>query len=343
MKNTIYLLTGAAGFLGSNVSRALIKQGKTVRTLVLPGDPAAPHVPREAEVIQGNLLDVGSLEKFFSAGSGTDIVVLHCASLVTVSDEFSQKLYDINVGGTRNILDKCLEHRVKKLVYVSSTSTIPELPRGQRIQEVSRFDPKTVTGVYAQTKAEATQLVADAAEKAGLDASIIFPSGICGPNDYAYGYFTKSIIDIAAGKIPAGFAGSFNMVDARDLADGIIACAEKGRKGEGYILSSDIVTFHDIFELVSRYTGAKRVKTIVPLSVLRIIAFFCKIYGKITKKPPLITNFMIYNMERNNDFSSAKAISELGYSPRPFDETIRDTVEWLISEGKIDPKNHGKE
>jgi dihydroflavonol-4-reductase len=258
--------------------------------------------------------------------------------MVTVSNEFNKKLYDINVGGTRNILVKCLEHNVKKLVYVSSTSAIPELLHGQVIREVSRFDPEAVIGYYGQTKAEASQLVMDTFKNTGLDASIVFPSGICGPNDYAYGYYSNAIMDIAAEKMPVGIAGSFNAVDVRDLAEGIIACVEKGRKGEGYILSNNIVTIDDIFELVTKYTGAKRVKTILPLPVARTIALFSEIYGEIAHKQVTLTSFALYNLARNNSFSSAKAIQELGYSTRSFDETIRDTIDWLVAEGKIVPK-----
>jgi len=337
-KHPIYLLTGAAGFLGSNISRSLIEQGEMVRALVLPNDPAASQVPKEAEVVLGNLLDIESLERFFSVEKGIDIIVIHCASMVTVSDEFNQRLYDINVRGTRNILNKCLEHKVKKLVYVSSTSAIPELPHGQVIKEIDYYDHNAVIGHYGKSKALATQLVKDVVQYAGLDASIVFPSGICGPNDYAYGYYSNAIIDIVAEKMPAGIAGSFNAVDVRDLAEGIIACTEKGRKGEGYILSNNIVTIDDIFELVTKYTGAKRITTIMPLSVARGVAYFSEIYGNLTKTETALTSFAVYNLARNNDFSSEKAAKELGYKTRSFDETIRDTIVWLDAEGKLQLK-----
>lgn len=341
MEKNIYLLTGAAGFLGSNISRSLIKKGKRVRALVLPNDPAASQVPPEAELIPGNLLDVQSLEKFFAVEKGMDIIVIHCASMVTVSDEYNKKLYDINVGGTRNILDKCIEHKVKKLVYVSSTSAIPELPHGQVIKEIDYYDHNAIIGFYGKTKAEASQIVMDVVKYTGLDASIIFPSGICGPNDYAYGYYSNAIMDIVAERMPAGIAGSFNAVDVRDLADGIIACAEKGRKGEGYILSNNIVTIDNIFELVTKYTGAKRVTAILPLSVAKGIAYFAEAYGNLTKTETALTSFAVYNLARNNTFSSEKAQKELGYKTRSFDETIRDTISWLDAEGKLESKKEG--
>jgi len=338
MKKTIYLLTGAAGFLGSNISRTLISQGKKVRALVLPNDPAMPQVPAEVDIVSGNLLDINSLKRFFTIGYDTEIIVIHCASMVTVKDGYNKKLYDINVHGTRNIIDKCLEHKVKKLVYVSSTSAIPELPHGQTIKEIDYYDHNAVVGFYGKTKAEASQAVMDAVKYAGLDASIIFPSGICGPNDYAYGYYSNAIMDIVAEKMPAGIAGSFNAVDVRDLAEGIAACAEKGGKGEGYILSNDIVTIDDIFELVTKYTGAKRVTTILSLSAAKGIAYFSEVYGKLTHTETALTSFAVYNLARNNTFSSKKAREELGYKTRTFDETIRDTIIWLDAEGKLQLK-----
>jgi len=341
MKNTIYLLTGAAGFLGGNISRTLINQGKKVRALVLPNDPAISQVPSEVDVVTGNLLDINSLKNFFSAGKDMEIIVIHCASMVTVTDGYNKKLYDINVHGTRNILDKCLEYNVKKLVYVSSTSAIPELPHGQAIKEVDYYDHNAVVGFYGKTKAEASQLVMDAVKYTGLDASIVFPSGICGPNDYAYGYYSNAIMDIVAEKMPAGIAGSFNAVDVRDLAEGIAACAEKGRRGEGYILSSDIVTIDDIFELVTKYTGAKRVTTILPLSVAKGIAYFSEAYGNLIHKETALTSFAVYNLARNNTFSCEKAVRDLGYKTRSFDETIRDTIIWLEAEEKLQLKEGG--
>jgi dihydroflavonol-4-reductase len=116
MEKSIYLLTGAAGYLGSNISRSLIAQNKTVRALILKNDPAATQVPSEAEIITGDILDNNSLDEFFRVPDGTEIVVIHCASMVTVSSELSKKLYNVNVTGTKNILDSCIKHNVKKLV-----------------------------------------------------------------------------------------------------------------------------------------------------------------------------------------------------------------------------------
>lgn len=335
MKNVIYLLTGAAGYLGSNISRSLIAKNKTVKALVLKGDPAVTQVPARAEIVLGDILDANSLDEFFNVPDDTEIIVIHCASMVTVSPVLSEKLFAVNVTGTKNIIENCVKHKVKKLVYISSTGAIPELPHGEVIREVDCFNPDLIVGGYGQTKAMATQLVFDAVKEHDLDASIVYPSGISGPNDYGNGYFTNFIIDYFHGKMPAGIAGSFNAVDVRDLAEGVIACTEKGRKGEGYIMSNSAVSMRDLFRLISGNTGVRMVKLILPVSIAKALAAVSSFFSIFTKKPGLLTSFAIYNMTRNNNFSSEKAIRELGFSLRPFEETIRDMAVWLHYDKRI--------
>jgi len=335
MEKRAYLLTGATGFLGSNIARILTGRGARVCALVMENDRALQYVPEGVRIVSGNLLDKASLENFFASAGGAEIIVLHCASFVTVEPAWNQRVCDINVGGTKNIIEMCLKHGARKLVYVSSTGAIPELPKGRLITEVASFDPEAVVGCYAQTKAAATQLVIDAAREKNLDASIIYPSGICGPHDFSMGLFTQAILDYAQGKIPVGIEGSFNSVDVRDLAEGVIACADKGRKGEGYILSNSHLHMRDLFRMVSKYAGTPETKVYLPIWAAKILAFFMAAAGKVTKKPAMITAFSIYNLARNNDFSNDKAKAELGYTTRSIEQTIADSVRWLQQEGKI--------
>ena len=339
MKKTIYLLTGAAGYLGSNISRMLISQNKSVRALVLKGDPAITQIPNEAEIVSGDIVDPESVEEFFSipgcAPEEVEIIVIHCASMVTVSPELSKKLYTVNVTGTKNIIDACIRHKAKKLVYISSTGAIPELKHGEVIREVNSYDPEQIVGGYGKTKAIATQLVLSAAREQNLDASIVYPSGISGPNDYGNGYFTNFIIDYCQGKMPAGIAGSFNAVDVRDLAEGVIACTEKGRKGEGYIMSNSAVSMGELFHLISLYSGAWEVNFILSGSVAKALAHISSFISRFTGKKGLLTPYAVYNMTRNNVFSSEKAKRELGFHPRSFEETIRDMAVWLHNDGRI--------
>lgn len=336
MAEKLYLVTGAAGLLGSNITKKLIQRGERVRALVLDGDPAVRHVPKEAESIFGDITDMASLERFFAAERGTEVYVIHCAGIVTVNADLDKKVYMVNVNGTKNVIRKCVEHEVKKLVYVSSTSAIPELPAGQRIKEVEHFSPEGIIGYYGQTKAMASQAVMDAVEAYDLDASIVFPTGICGPNDFANGPVSTFIREYVGGKMPAGIEGHFNAADVRDLADGCIACAEKGGKGQGYIMGNQLVSMREMFDMLSEKSGCKNVRTILPMSLGKLIGKLCDLKGRITGKTGRMTSFAVYNLIRNNDFDFSKAQRELGYRARPFSETIEDEIAWMIDEGMLE-------
>lgn len=338
MKNEMYLVTGAAGFLGSNVCRFLSAKGKRVRGLVLNGDPAEKYVPKGIEIVHGDLVDKESLEKFFDTNGNDEVYVIHCASIVWVKMETNPKVHAVNVDGTANIIEQCLKHRVKKLVYISSTGAIPELPAGQKIKEADHFWPKDgLIGYYSVTKAEATQLVMDALEQhPELDACIIHPSGICGPCDYAFGSVTSMVRDFVQGKMKMGIEGTFNSVDVRDLAEGVAAACSKGRRGECYIMSNEVVTMNDMFRLMNEAAGLSRRFYVLSKEIAHIGVRVLALVSWLTGKEPLLSDFNIYMLNRNNDFDCSKAERELGFRCRPFSESIRDTVAWLREEGFID-------
>lgn len=336
MKKTLYLVTGAAGFLGSNVCSQLLDRGDKVRAFVLPNDPAIKYIPEEVEIIQGDLCDLNSLETFFAVPEGINTIVIHVASMVTVNPDFNQKLVDVNVGGTKNIISKCLEHKeCDKLVYVSSTGAIPELPKGQKIRETYDFNPDKVVGWYSRTKAMATQEVLDAVKGKGLNACVVHPSGILGPNDFAISETTGTIIRIINGEMPIGMQGSFNLCDVRDLAHGCIMAAEKGRKGQCYILGNKEVTLKEICQMISKECGCKPIKFYLPLGIANFIAKIAERKAAKTGEKPMMTTFSVYNLARNNSFDYTKAKHELGYKTRSYNETIRDEVAWLKEAGKI--------
>ena len=332
----MYLVTGAAGFLGGTVCRQLIDRGDKVRAFVLPNDPAIKFVPEEAEICEGDLRDMASLERFFTVDSDTETVVLHIASIVTVDPGFNQKVIDVNVGGTQNIIDLCLSHKeCRKLVYCSSTGAIPETQKGTAIRETDNFDADKVEGCYSQSKAMATQLVLDAVRKRGLNACVVHPSGIMGPEDYAVGETTGTLIKIINGDMPMGIDGSFNLCDVRDLAHGTIMAADKGTTGSCYILGNDEVSFKDFSKLVSEESGCKPVKMFLPIGMANFIAGILEKKAKKKGEKPLMTSFSVYNLARNNVFDSGKARRELGYTTRSYRETIHDEIAWLKAEGKI--------
>lgn len=329
----VYLVTGAAGHLGNNIVRKLVQRKQRVKAMVLPEDPLARFLPKGAEVVYGNVCEPASMEGFFET-EGCDLVVIHAAGIVTIASKFSQTVHAVNVDGTRNVLQLCLRHHVKKLVYVSSVHAIPVLPKGQVMREVAQFDPGKVIGLYAQTKAEATALILDAAAY-GLNISVVQPSGLCGPYDYGHGHLTQLLIDFYRGRLTAGIRGGYDFADVRDVAEGILSCCEYGRSGECYILSNRFFQLSELFELFHVVTGKPRVKTILPMWFAKGTAPLSELYYKLLKQPPLYTAYSLYTLSENAVFSHEKADRELGYSPRPFKDTIEDTFFWLKEQGRI--------
>ena len=336
----IYLLTGAAGFLGSNICAQLLAQGKKVRALVLPNDKSVKFIPKEVEVVIGDLCNEASLEPFFTVPEGCTSAIIHCASMVTVDPQYSEKLMAVNVGGTRNIITKVLAHpECEKMVYVSSTGAIPEQPHGTKITEVDKFtpcDPKKVVGAYSQSKAAATQMVLDSVKVMGLKACVVHPSGILGPNDHALGETSRTVLQIIKGEMPMGMQGSFNLCDVRDLAAGTIAAIDKGRVGECYILANEPVTLKEMCDMIQKECTAKKISVFLPLGLADKIAQVLEKQAEKTGKKPLMTTFSVYNLARNNAFDYSKAQRELGYTTRPYQQTIHDEIQWFIQEGLIE-------
>lgn len=336
MSQTLYLVTGAAGFLGSTICRQLIERGDEVRAFVLPNDQSVKYLPEEVELWKGDICNMDDVKKFFEVPEGTETICLHIASIVTVSPDYNPLVMNVNVGGTKNIIRMCIKHdECKKLVYCSSTGAIPEEKKGRKIKEVIYFDEDQVLGCYSRSKALATQAVLDAVKLEGLNACVVHPSGILGPEDFAVGETTKTIIDIINGEMPMGIDGSFNLCDVRDLAAGTIAAADKGRKGHCYILGNEEVSFKDFSKMLVKEAGCKPIKSFLPIGVANFIASILEKKAEKSGKAPLMTTFSVYNLARNNSFDSSKAKEELGYTTRSYEETIRDEVRWLKKVGKI--------
>ena len=338
MSSPLYLVTGAMGHLGNIVIGKLRQQGAQVRGLALPADHSVPCFDPGVEIVRGDVRDLESLVPFFAHKIVQELVVIHTAGIVSISSKYQQRLYDVNVQGTKNILKLCVLNHVKKLVHVSSVHAIPELEKGKVITEVSSFQPEEVHGPYAKTKSEASQAVLDAVTQYGLNASIVHPSGILGPGDFGRGHLTQLVIDYLNGRLTACVKGGYDFVDVRDVADGILSCVENGQPGECYILSNQYFPVKEILDTLHDITGKKKLKTVLPLWFAKATAPLSEIYYKILKQPPLYTSYSLYTLESNAAFSHAKATRELNYQPRPIKETLCDTARWLQEHQRIKNK-----
>ena len=317
--NTLYLVTGAYGHLGNVVVRLLAKQGAWVRGLALPGDRAIP-LPDGVEVVRGDLCCPASLHPLFETAAPCRRVVIHAAGIVSIASKYQQRVWDVNVGGTANLLAFCRQYRADKVVYVSSVHAIPEKPAGQVVTETDHFDPDLVEGLYAKT---------------GLPAVVVHPAGIVGPWDFGHGHLNALVADCARGKLLAGVDGGYDFVDVRDVAAGVLAAADKGRVGECYILANRYFTVQEFLERCHLATGCKRIRHTLPLWFAKATAPLSEVYYKLRKAPPLYTRYSLYTLETNAAFSWQKAADELGYRPRPMEETLRDTVRFMKMQGRL--------
>ena len=335
INNELYIVTGAAGNLGSAIVRNLVSKNLPVRAFVLRGEEAARHLPKEAQVIEGDVTDISSLETLFAdIPENTSVYCIHCAAMVSVSNLVAEKIWHVNVDGTQYIIDKCREHGVR-LVFIGSTGAIPEQPMGTAIKEVDHYDPNAVIGLYDQTKAASCQLALDAIHAGEIDGCLILPSGISGPMDYTFGNVAGVIREYTEGKMPAGVEGTFNCADNRDMAETILRACKDGRTGESYILGGDMIGMKEVFDILSEHTGLPTIKTILPASVGKMLGSMSDVAEKLTHKPQRMTSFAVYNLVRNNEFDSSKAVAELGYSPRPMAQSIAEEIDWMIDEGIV--------
>ena len=322
-----YLVTGATGFLGRAVVEELVRRKAQVHALVLHDDPYIDLLPKEVRTVIGDVCVKSSLADFF-ADADSRTCVIHCAGIVSVASKPGSRLYQVNVGGTWRVLRQCMEHDVGKMVYVSSVHAIPEKPKGCIISEDCEFSPGLVDGDYAKSKATATELVFDAAER-GLNASIVFPSGIIGPGDIQGGSFTSMAKSFLSGKLPFAVRGGYDFVDVRDVASGILGCAMSGKSGEGYILSGRYITVKEMLDIIGKAAGLHRRPLCLPLGLAKLAAPYYEKRCIRKRKPLFFTPYSIAVLGSNGYFSHKKASGVLSYKPRPIEETLRDMTEWL--------------
>ena len=321
----IYIVTGAAGHLGSTIVEKLVANGCNVRSLVLKSEK---HIPNGSEIYYGDICDKESLKPLFDNPTNAELYVIHAAGIVSIKGAYDEKVYNVNVNGTKNIADLCLENDVKRMVYTSSVHAIPELDKGEVIKEVNDFNPDLVKGLYAKTKAEATAYVLSLVSQ-GLNAIVVHPSGIIGPNDYANNHIVALIRDYYNHDLTAAIKGGYDFVDVRDVALGTISALNKGQVGECYILSNHYYTVKELLTICHEVTNKKEIKVYLPIWFIKLVAPIAEYYYRLKKTPPLFTAYSIYTLQSNANFSNEKARNELDYTTRDMRETIVDTVGYL--------------
>ena len=284
----------------------------------------------KVEIVEGDVRQIDSLIQAFEGGD----VVYHLAGIISILPGKSELLYQVNVEGTRNVVEACLKTKVRRLVYTSSIHAVKEPPHGIVIDETFPFDPDNVLGDYAKSKAQATLEVLNGV-KQGLNVVIVCPTGVIGPYDYKTSEMGQLITDFIQRKLKAYVDGAYDFADVRDVATGLILACEKGCSGESYILSGEQITVRDLLLMLQEITKVKAPSLKIPAWLARTVGKIAPLYHRLTNTKPLFTAYSIDVLASNSVINSEKARCKLGYSARSIRESIEDTVRWLRENGKL--------
>jgi dihydroflavonol-4-reductase len=323
-------VTGATGHIGGNLVRALLAAGRDVRCLVHINTKAIDGL--EVAHVSADLLDVHSLCRAFEGAE----TVYHLAARISLSMKDFPAVEAVNVTGTRNVVEACLRTGVKRLVHFGSIHALQQEPLDEPLDEDRPLVASPAAAAYDRSKALGIKAVREGIEK-GLDAVMVLPTGVLGPHDYEPSHFGQVLLNLARGKLPALVTGGFDWVDARDVAAGAMAAADKAPTGAMYLLSGHWVAVPEVARMVCESSAAS-VPRCVPLWLARAGAPVVETWCSLTKTRPLYTRMSLGTLNSNRQISHARATRELGYEPRSFRESLEDTLAWFRETGMLAEK-----
>ncbi len=322
-------VTGGSGRLGNVLVRALRRRGVEVRVLEPGAGPVASLAGVDAEIVRGSVLDPNAVA---SLVEGAD-VVYHLAAKVDLGRDADGSIFAVNVEGTRRVVDACIARKTR-LVHCSSHHALMRHPLEEPLDErrpLGLDDPCD----YHRAKAVSEKLVLDAVASRGLDAVVCSPGTMLGPHDFEPSMIGKALVDLHEGKVPVLMEVVSDFVDARDVAEGMIRAAERGRRGERYLLSGDVRDMRGFVADVAAVTGRPMPKVVLPLWVGWAMLPFSLAAARVTGKPPLFTAGVLRASVSNRVVSHAKAEAELGFTPRPIRASLEDSFAWYRERGLI--------
>jgi dihydroflavonol-4-reductase len=324
------LVTGATGFVGAAVARALVREGWQVRALARPGSDRRNIQALPVEVSEGNLADRPSLER---ALSGCE-ALFHVAADYRLGAPDPSQLYQTNVEGTRNILEAARQAGVRRVVYTSSVATVGIPADGSPGNEDTPVGVADMIGHYKRSKFLAEQMVRETVLP-GLPVVIVNPSTPIGPGDVKPTPTGRVILDAAAGRMPAYVDTGLNIVHVDDVAAGHLLAFQRGRPGERYILGGEDMTLREILFEIAQLMGRKPPRIRLPTAVVFPIAYVAEAVAWVTGRPGRVTLEGVRMSRKRMFFSSDKARRELGYQWRPPAEALRDAIAWLREQGSL--------
>ncbi|MEE2748277.1 MAG: NAD-dependent epimerase/dehydratase family protein [Candidatus Thermoplasmatota archaeon] len=322
-------VTGGSGHVGGNLVRHLLDAGYQVRCLVRKDVRALDGL--DVELVNGSLTDSTTLIQHMM-----DVdVVFHAAAFVAVEKSNEDLMRKINVGGTTAMVEAALEANVPRFIHFSSVHAFSQRPTSEALTEERPLVSNPKSAPYDRTKAAAQEIVYEACNQ-GLNASIIHPTGIIGPFDFKPSRMGQVLCDMANGKMPITINTGFNWVDVRDVCIAAINCIDQGKSGQHYIVPGQWGSMKSLADVVSSTIGRKTTRFTFPFWTAYLALPFAAIKSKITGKRPSFSRGSLHALAvQCRDIPGTLARDELDHHPRKLSETVRDTVEWMQTQGRI--------
>ncbi|MBV9220833.1 MAG: NAD-dependent epimerase/dehydratase family protein [Methylobacteriaceae bacterium] len=325
------LVTGASGFVGSAVARALIAAGGRVRALVRSSSPRTNLAGLDATLVEGDLRDSAAADR---AVAGVRYL-FHVAAAYRLWVRDPHAMVETNVGGTERVMRAALRAGVEKIVYTSSVATLAIDSSGVPGDETRRLTEAEAIGVYKRSKVAAERLVERLVADEGLPAVIVNPSTPIGPRDVKPTPTGRIIVEAASGRMPGYVDTGLNLVHVDDVAAGHLLALSRGRVGERYILGGEDVGLGAMLAEIARLVGRKPPRLRVPRALIYPVAMLAEAAAGVTGREPFATLDGLRMAKNKMFFTSAKARAELGYQARPFREALREAIEWFAAHGYI--------
>ena len=325
------LVTGGTGFIGSNIARALLEEGIQVRVLIRRASSTFNIEDIEIEKAWGDIRDPEAVR---AAVSGCD-AVFHAAALYSFWAPDPNLFYDINVQGTRNVLEAALAEGVSRVVYTSTVGTVAVPQDGQPSNEEAYPQQRDLYGPYKRSKYQAEVEVLRLHEQ-GLPVVVVNPTAPVGRGDVKPTPTGKTVLDFLKGRLPAYVNTGLNLVDVEDVAKGHVLAMNKGRSGQRYILGNRNVTLKEMLDTLEDITGKKAPRLRIPLWLALGAGHLDHlIEGRIIGREPLIPLEGVKAARHHIYVDCSKAVTELDMPQTPIREALEKSAAWFQDKGYV--------
>jgi len=325
------LVTGASGFVGSAVARALLAGGYQVRALLRKTSQRVNLAGLDIEVVEGDMRDAAAVTCAMQGAR----YLFHVAADYRLWARRPEEILTNNREGTRLLMQKALAAGVERIVYTSSVATIACAAKGGQADETMRINETGAIGAYKQSKVAAERIVETMVSRDHLPAIIVHPTAPIGPRDQRPTPTGRVIIEAALGRVPAYVDTGLNFVHVDDVANGHLAALRYGKPGDHYILGGQNVPLADFLRDIALMCGRRPPRLRVPRPLLYPCALVAEAMAHVTEREPFLTVDGLRMSKQRMFFSSAKAERDLAYKARPYPEALKDALAWFRDHGRL--------